>query len=174
MKKDKHNFLFLTAAIFSVGIVAIGIFFLVRKFIPELEKMAQFGDSFGFVNVIFSGLALFAISYSLLMQIRAFSLQQEELKLTREELKKTAVAQVNTQKALEKQVKIMAYQSMITAYSDVYSNKIAGLNSYVQNEIKGRVGIASKYQIEHKLYKEKIKPLVNDMELELEKLKNNH
>lgn len=55
----------------------------------ELEFMAQFGDSFGLVNSLFSGLALGGIIYTIILQKKELRLQREELKLTRGELKQT-------------------------------------------------------------------------------------
>lgn len=45
----------------------------------------QFGDKFGFVNSLFSGLALAGIIYSILLQKKELSLQRWELKETRQE-----------------------------------------------------------------------------------------
>jgi hypothetical protein len=170
MKKDTQNIFFLISAFVVVIVVALLIFFLVAQFIPELPDRALFGDSFGFVNTIFSGLALFAISYSLLTQIRSFSLQQEDLKLTREELKKTAEAQIESQKQLEKQVKIMAYQSMISAYSDFYRNRAILYKSHGDSRDAGRSDRSDQYKSMDKDLMEKIKPIIEKIEFEINQL----
>lgn len=46
-----------------------------------------FGDKFGFVNSLFSGLALGGVVYSILLQQKELSLQRKELSETREEFK---------------------------------------------------------------------------------------
>ena len=60
------------------------------------ESAAEFGDMFGSVNAFFSGLALFGLIYTLLMQKEELQLQRAELTLTRAELQKSASAQQQT------------------------------------------------------------------------------
>lgn len=61
------------------------------------EERGQFGDMFGAVNSIFSGLAFLGIIYSLLLQREDLGLQREELQKTREEF-----AQQNKTMALQR------------------------------------------------------------------------
>lgn len=69
--------------IFSV-LVVLAIFLIyilvIRHLIPSLTDRGLFGDSFGGLNTIFSGLALLGIIYALLLQQRQLSLQSEERK----------------------------------------------------------------------------------------------
>ncbi len=53
----------------------------------------SFGDMFGAVNTLFSGLALAGVVYAIILQSRELALQREELSMTREELKRAADAQ---------------------------------------------------------------------------------
>ena len=53
----------------------------------DLNKMSLFGDLFGSINALFSGLALAAIIFTVYQQHQELSLQREELKLQREEMK---------------------------------------------------------------------------------------
>ena len=53
----------------------------------ELENRGSFGDMFGAINALFSGLALFGIIVSIFIQQKELSLQKDELKDTREEFK---------------------------------------------------------------------------------------
>ena len=71
-----------------------------------ITRRGTFGDMFGFVNALFSGLALSGIIITIIMQMK-------ELELTRTELSKTAKAQDESQKALNEQLKVMKNQSMI-------------------------------------------------------------
>jgi len=87
---------------------------------------ASFGDSFGFVNAVFSGLALAGVvaaivlqsqqlkmqSHELGLQIEELKLQREELRLTRDELKLSREAQQKSEEALSEQVKYL----FLTAY----------------------------------------------------------
>ena len=57
---------------------------------PESENTRGiFGDMFGAVNAVFSGLAFAGIILSLYMQRIELKIQRKELKLTRKEVKKT-------------------------------------------------------------------------------------
>jgi hypothetical protein len=53
----------------------------------EPEKRGVFGDMFGVVNALFSGLAFAGLIYTILLQREELKAQREELVLTREELK---------------------------------------------------------------------------------------
>lgn len=59
---------------------------LITQLIPTTER-GTFGDMFGAVNALFSGLALFGIVMSILIQQSELKLQQKELAETREEFK---------------------------------------------------------------------------------------
>ena len=63
----------------------LGSGFLVVALIPGWQERGQFGDLFGAVNALFSGLALAGVVYAIL-------LQQEELSLQREEMERVARA----------------------------------------------------------------------------------
>lgn len=54
---------------------------------PNLPERGTFGDSFGLVNSLFSGLALAGIIYTIFLQKKELKLQREELHETREEFK---------------------------------------------------------------------------------------
>lgn len=56
-------------------------------FSPGLEEAGQFGDLFGAVNALFSGIALAGVLVAIILQSKELELQREELKLTREEHK---------------------------------------------------------------------------------------
>ena len=58
-----------------------------------------FGDMFGSLNALFSGIALVGVIYAVLMQRQELKLQRDELTLTREEMKRSAEAQVQTAEA---------------------------------------------------------------------------
>ncbi len=53
----------------------------------DISDRGAFGDKFGFVNSLFSGLALAGIIYSIFIQQQELSLQRDELKETRKEFK---------------------------------------------------------------------------------------
>lgn len=75
--------------ILSVGV--IGLFALswwwLSSCINDPERQGQFGDQFGAVNALFSGLAFAGLIFTIILQKKELALQREELTDTREELK---------------------------------------------------------------------------------------
>lgn len=64
---------------FSFGWVVIGC-------ISDWEHRGQFGDMFGGLNAVFSGLAFAGVIYAILLQRRELAMQREEMRMSREEL----------------------------------------------------------------------------------------
>lgn len=69
------------------GVAAVAYFAL-----PDWEKRGQFGDIFGAVNALFSGLAFAGLIFAILLQREDLELQRQELKLTTQELARSAEA----------------------------------------------------------------------------------
>ncbi len=93
-----------------------------HAFFPNWQERGQFGDLFGSVNALFSGLAFAGLIYAILLQRQELSLQRAELKLQREEMaasRAELAAQVAVQKSLLSvsigQVRIAAEQARIEA-----------------------------------------------------------
>ena len=78
-------------------------FLAVRFFYPEILDRGLFGDMFGGLNTVFSGLAFLGVIYAIILQKEELGLQRKELVLTRKELKRTAKAQEKSEQALSKQ-----------------------------------------------------------------------
>lgn len=66
---------------------AVGVYLLFLNF--SWTERGQFGDMFGAINALFSGLAFAGIILTILLQREELKAQREELKLTRKELKLT-------------------------------------------------------------------------------------
>ncbi|MFM5589266.1 putative phage abortive infection protein [Aeromonas rivipollensis] len=60
-------------------------------FNTELEEMGVFGDSFGALNTLFSGLAFSGIIVSIFLQSQDLKLNRAEIKLNREEIEQTRI-----------------------------------------------------------------------------------
>jgi hypothetical protein len=82
----------------------------------DLQR-GTFGDMFGSVNALFSGLAFLGIIYAILLQKQELSLQRAELKLTRNELKKSADAQNKSEKSLARQALALDKTQQLNAVS---------------------------------------------------------
>ena len=88
--------------------------------LPEPTDRGQFGDMFGAVNSLFSGLAFAGVVIAILLQREELQqqreelkLQREELKLTRVELKRSASAQEKSEEALREQAGQLAHSARI-------------------------------------------------------------
>ena len=82
IKKNTLSIVAITAILLVFGLW-IGTFFYFQSF--ENEDRGTFGDMFGTVNSLFSGLAFAGIVITILLQKKELSLQRKELKLTRKE-----------------------------------------------------------------------------------------
>lgn len=86
------------------------------------REPGAFGDMFGSINALFSGLALAGVVLTLLLQHRELALQRQELALTRDQLSRTAEAQEASEAALARQ-----------ASANERAAEIAGLVAVVEN-----------------------------------------
>lgn len=114
-------------------IICVVCYFLLK----DNPERGTFGDMFGSVNALFSGIALAGIIFTIYLQKEELRLQRLELKETRKELKRSAAAQEKSEKALTEQVKSMKVSSELTAlnsllnyYSELKGNNNGILNSY--------------------------------------------
>lgn len=62
--------------------------FFASKYLTDGNAQGQFGDQFGAVNALFSGLAFAGIIYSLFLQRHDLNLQREEMQKSRQEFEK--------------------------------------------------------------------------------------
>ncbi len=87
MKYKKRSFFLLFAVTASVIIYAVAIIYIispVENF--SIANIGAFGDSFGVLTSLFSGLAFAGLIITIVQQKEELSLQREELVLTRNEL----------------------------------------------------------------------------------------
>lgn len=85
----------------------------------SIEKAAQFGDSFGIITSLFSGLAFSGLIITILLQRKELSLQREELALTRAELSKAGDAQAEQVMELKKAAELNALCTLAQSYTDI-------------------------------------------------------
>jgi predicted DNA-binding protein YlxM (UPF0122 family) len=78
------------------------------------EQVSAFGDSFNYVNALFSALALAGVILTIVLQTRELRLQREELQETRNELRGQKLA-------LQVSSRISAVSGIIQGYSAAYS-----------------------------------------------------
>ena len=82
--------------------------FIVFELFPTMDQRGQFGDLFGSINSLFSGLAFAGLLYTIFLQRNELALQREELRLQREEM-------VASREELAKQgdIQLKQYQALI-------------------------------------------------------------
>lgn len=85
-KEDNVSIKLLACLAIAAVIVCIVFFYAVFRFIGTWEHRGLFGDMFGALNALFSGLAFAGIIYAILLQRKELGLQREELRLSRDEL----------------------------------------------------------------------------------------
>ena len=117
--KPSYGVLF-CAALFVVAVI-VGAGYLLMNAFGDWAQSGVFGDSFGVVNALFSGLAFAGIIFTIFLQQNELRLQRHELKLQRDELELTrgeisrsADAQIEQSKKLSRnnalQKKLLAEQ----------------------------------------------------------------
>lgn len=103
MKKNKFIW-FIILGVIVIGALWVGSWFLIDLNIENPTNRGTFGDKFGAINSLFSGLAFLGLIITLLFQKEELELQRQELAETRKELE-------GQKKEFEEQNKIMRRQS---------------------------------------------------------------
>jgi hypothetical protein len=85
----------------------------------EPNEAGVFGDQFGAVNALFSGLAFAGVIYAVILQSKELELQREELVLTRAELSRSAQAQEESGRFLGEQAEVMKVTAEINALASI-------------------------------------------------------
>jgi hypothetical protein len=94
---------FVTATLTAVLLLWLSTWLAAVYLLPNRGERGQFGDLFGSVNALFSGLAFAGLLITVRLQQQQLSTQQQELKLQREEMassRKELARQVSAQQAL--------------------------------------------------------------------------
>lgn len=109
MRQRQHRPIYQTPwfkwTLISLGITMALILFmalcgwLIYTTFPEWDKRGQFGDMFGSINTLFSGLAFVGL-------ILTIALQWSELSIQREEIKEATEAQKKSEETLRKRIAI--------------------------------------------------------------------
>jgi len=90
---------------------------------------SAFGEMFGAVNTLFSGLAFAAFVYTVVLQREELALQRRELELTREELARSAAAQERSEGTLFSQLKVMDVTAQLSALNSLIEHYRVKINS---------------------------------------------
>jgi hypothetical protein len=132
MKAPSHAFTAFAIGILIV-IVQCLIGYAVYRWLPDWPTRGQFGDVFGAVNALFSGLAFAGLIYAVFLQREELSLQRKELELTRQELQRSAHAEEQSEIALRAQAEAAALSARLNttgALLEHYRSELKQLQSY--------------------------------------------
>lgn len=110
-----------TATVVSYAVIVIYLTWPISKF--STANAGVFGDSFGILTALFSGLAFAGIIITILLQRIELKLQRQELRDNRKEFAKSAVAQ-------ERNAQLVA----LTTLLNEYSREMVAENDYYESQ----------------------------------------
>ena len=108
---EGDGFGLLWGSVAAIVAAAVVYFLAVRHFIPDPNSRGTFGDAFGALTSVFSGLAFAGLLYTINLQRRELRLQREELAATREEMK---AARAEQRKSADAQADLVRQQRLST------------------------------------------------------------
>ena len=116
---NKKLFYVIPVAIILLWIISIVVLYLISN---NPAERGQFGDMFGGVNALFSGLALAGVVVAIILQKNELELQRKELEDTREVLNMTKEAHVEQMKTLKLQQFENTFFKMLENLSNISSS----------------------------------------------------
>lgn len=116
--------------------------FLISNFISEPADRGTFGDMFGAINALFSGLAFAGMIITLLQQKEELSLQRKELEDTRKELE----GQKEQQKTQNETLKYQRFETtfffnLLSAFKEIRDTLSYGTAELSREEVQWYKGI---------------------------------
>lgn len=127
MNANWKNFALLVAGVISLqAVFGVAVYFSLGSW----TERGTFGDMFGVVNSLFSGLAFTGVIYTIILQHKELSLQREELTLTRQELSRSASAQEKSEQALAAQARAANISARLAAANYLYDEAERTIKSF--------------------------------------------
>jgi hypothetical protein len=114
----------------------------IMLFLKQWEDRGTFGDLFGAVNALFSGLAFAALIYTIVLQRDEIKSNREEIVLNRKELAKASKLQQKAQEVLIQQVdqtRLTAQMNAMRTLVDYYNNQIDNPKSTSETIEKAKI-----------------------------------
>lgn len=123
-------------------------------FLPySKEARGTFGDQFGAVNALFSGLAFAGLIYTIMLQRKDLKLQRQDLKLQRKELELTRKEMEEQTAEFEKQNETLKIQRFENTFFNMLSQFQEVVNSLsVTAKVKGEIVDLDGREIFQKLF----------------------
>jgi hypothetical protein len=146
-KKSGPSFwAFLPLVVFILGVLWLAAVIITKLYGPP-NGPGIFGDMFGGVNALFSGLAFAGVIFPILLQRKELQLQREELKQTREELKGQKEQLRAQNETFQKQSFENTFFSLLGLHNDTVNRlNIRGRSADASATITGRNCFARYYE----------------------------
>jgi hypothetical protein len=138
----KRTTLYVTLFLVPIILLVAGYYIIPNLMEPldnnEWTHRGQFGDMFGVVNALFSGLAFAGLIVTIIMQRDELSLQRQELSLTRKEMEDTRKEFEQQNDTLKKQRFENTYFNLVTLHHKIFDESIGHRNFFrgLLDEIK--------------------------------------
>lgn len=100
----------------------------------QMPERGQFGDQFGAINALFSGLAFAGVIVAILLQGEELKLQRQELADTRAELKRQADAAERQEAALVNQRRAMLLSAAISGAAGLAEASRTGVQTTIDRK----------------------------------------
>lgn len=97
-------------------------FYVFPKLVGDVEVRGQWGDSFGMINALFSGLAFAGVICAIILQKKELELQREELKETRKEIKGQKEQLEAQNQTLQKQNFESSFFQLLRVHNDIVNS----------------------------------------------------
>lgn len=163
MKGNKGtNYTLLVVFSIIVILLYLGSWCLIDNLFSDSAMRGQFGDQFGAVNALFSGLAFAGLIFTIILQKKELALQREELTETRAELKGQKEQMEEQNKTLKIQRFENTYFQMLNQFQEIVNNISY---SYIDvseayHTVKGREAFYDSFEVAvHKTQLEDWNPL---------------
>lgn len=126
-------------------------------FVDDPSLRGTFGDQFGAVNALFSGLAFAGLIYTIILQRRDLELQRNDLRLQREELALTRKEMEDQTAEFEKQNETLRTQR----FENTFFNMLSQFQEVVNNlsvtvAVDGKDAVFSGREVFHELFERAI------------------
>lgn len=129
-KKDSNTSIFIAVGMVACLVITLWLLtpLIVQKFAEskELTHSGAFGDQYGILNALFSGLAFAGVIAAILLQTRELQYQREELIDTREELKQSRIQLKSQAESLNKQNFENTFFQMIRLHNEIVTSTMYG------------------------------------------------
>lgn len=106
----------------AIGVLFVWALTFFLFFINNSDERGQFGDMFGAVNALFSGLAFAGLIITLILQRRELELQRQELALTRKEMEDQTAEFEKQNETLKIQRFENTFFNMLSQFQEVVSS----------------------------------------------------